>query len=131
MLFLTCTVVLQTLRVQSSEGTARIDVLDTEVTAQLFERIYETLHLSSYGFTLHKDRQRKDEITSSKSRRLIDYGLKHGDMLFLSPVNGAVLFDQPTTSAEVSIPLDNLTICLKTSLYTILIKRAAIIITLD
>ncbi|KAJ0177513.1 hypothetical protein K1T71_007522 [Dendrolimus kikuchii] len=91
-----------TLRVQSSEGTARIEMLDTDVTAQLFERIYESLHLSSFGFTLHKDRQRKDEIPSSKSRRLLDYGLKHGDMLFLSPVNGAVLFDQPTTSAEAN-----------------------------
>ncbi|KAM3960615.1 nuclear protein localization 4 [Aphomia sociella] len=89
-----------TLRVQSPEGTTRVDVLDSDVTAVLFERVYETLHLTTYGFTLHKDRQRKEEITSSKSRQLRDYGLQHGDMLYLNPVNGAVLFDQPSTSAE-------------------------------
>lgn len=92
---------LQTLRVQSSEGTARVEVVDTDVTAQLFERVYEALRLTTFGFALHKDRQRKEEIVSSKSRQLRDCGLRHGDMLYLSPVNGAVLFDQPTTSAEV------------------------------
>ncbi|XP_059051605.1 nuclear protein localization protein 4 homolog [Achroia grisella] len=89
-----------TLRVQSAEGTARVDVLDTEVTAVLFERVYDSLHLTTYGFALHKDRQRKEEITSSKSRQLREYGLQHGDMLYLSPVNGAVLFDQPSTSSD-------------------------------
>lgn len=91
------------LRVQSAEGTTRIEVQDTDVTSRLFERVYETLHLNTFGFSLHKDRARKDEIVSSKSRQLREYGLKHGDMLYLSPVNGAVLFDQPSTSGEVQI----------------------------
>uniref|UniRef100_A0A2A4JP23 Nuclear protein localization protein 4 homolog n=1 Tax=Heliothis virescens TaxID=7102 RepID=A0A2A4JP23_HELVI len=90
------------LRVQSAEGTARVEMLDTDVTAQLFERVHESLRLSTFAFALHKDRQRKDEVTSSKSRRLRDYGLQHGDMLYLSPVNGAVLFDQPSTSGETN-----------------------------
>ncbi|XP_047024530.1 nuclear protein localization protein 4 homolog isoform X2 [Helicoverpa zea] len=90
------------LRVQSAEGTARVEMLDTDVTAQLFERVHESLHLSTFAFALHKDRQRKEEVTSSKSRRLRDYGLQHGDMLYLSPVNGAVLFDQPSTSGETN-----------------------------
>ncbi|CAG9785895.1 unnamed protein product [Diatraea saccharalis] len=90
------------LRVQSAEGTARVEVLDTDATALLFERVYETLHLSTFGFALHKDRQKKEEIVSSKSRMLRDYGLQHGDMLYLSPVNGTVLFDQPTTSVEAN-----------------------------
>ncbi|XP_035433294.2 nuclear protein localization protein 4 homolog isoform X1 [Spodoptera frugiperda] len=89
------------LRVQSAEGTTRVEMSDTDVTAQLFERVYESLHLNTFAFVLHKDRQRKEEITSSKSRRLRDYGLQHGDMLYLSPVNGAVLFDQPSTSGQV------------------------------
>ncbi|XP_030035651.1 nuclear protein localization protein 4 homolog [Manduca sexta] len=93
-----------TVRVQSPEGTARVDMLDSDVTAQLFERIYEALGLSSFAFTLHKDRQRKEEIPSSKSQRLRDYGLQHGDMLYLNPINGAVLFDQPSTSAEANKP---------------------------
>ncbi|XP_075974005.1 nuclear protein localization 4 isoform X2 [Anticarsia gemmatalis] len=90
------------LRVQSPEGTTRVEMHDTDVTAQLFERVYESLHLNTFAFVLHKDRQRKEEITSSKSRRLRDYGLQHGDMLYLNPVNGAVLFDQPSTSGEAN-----------------------------
>lgn len=91
----------QTLRVQSSEGTARVEMLDTEVTSRLYERVHDTLNLNSFGFALHKDRARKQEISSSKSRQLREYGLQHGDMLYLSPVNGTVLFDQPSTSSEV------------------------------
>ncbi|XP_061377196.1 nuclear protein localization protein 4 homolog [Danaus plexippus] len=89
-----------TLRVQSSEGTARVEMLDTEVTSRLYERVHDTLNLNSFGFALHKDRARKQEISSSKSRQLREYGLQHGDMLYLSPVNGTVLFDQPSTSSE-------------------------------
>ncbi|XP_013172472.1 PREDICTED: nuclear protein localization protein 4 homolog [Papilio xuthus] len=89
-----------TLRVQSPEGTSRIEVLDTDVTSRLYERVYEILRLNTYGFSLYRDRQRKEEIISSKSHQLREYGLQHGDMLYLNPVNGAVLFDQPSTSAE-------------------------------
>lgn len=86
---------------QSSEGTTRVDVLDTDCTSRLFERVYETLHLNTFGFALYKDRARKDEIVSSKSRQLRDYGLQHGDMIYLTSVNGTVLFDQPSTSSAV------------------------------
>ncbi|VVC90072.1 unnamed protein product [Leptidea sinapis] len=89
-----------TLRVQSSEGTSRIEILDTDNTAKLYERVYETLNLNTYTFALHKDRSHKEEIISSKSGLVRDYGLHHGDMLYLSPVNGAVLFDQQSTSTE-------------------------------
>ncbi|XP_053608097.1 nuclear protein localization protein 4 homolog [Plodia interpunctella] len=91
-----------TLRVQSSEGTARVELQPSDVTAALYERVHEALHLTTFGFALHRDRACREEIVSSKSRRLSDYGLQHGDMLYLSPVNGAVLFDQPTTSAEAN-----------------------------
>ncbi|XP_047505181.1 nuclear protein localization protein 4 homolog [Pieris napi] len=91
-----------TLRVQSSEGTNRVEVLYSDVTAKLFERVYETFHLNTFGFSLHKDRAHKEEIISSKSRQLREYGLQHGDMIYMSPVNGAVLFDQPSTSIETN-----------------------------
>lgn len=90
------------MRIQSSEGTARVELLDTDATAQLYERVYEALSLNSFAFALYKDRQRKEEITSSKSGRLRDFGLQHGDMLYLSPTNGAVLFEQPGASGEVT-----------------------------
>lgn len=86
---------------QSSEGTNRIEVFDTDVTSKLFERVYESFHLNTFGFALHKDRAHNEEIISSKSRQLREYGLQHGDMVYMSPLNGAVLFDQPSTSMEV------------------------------
>lgn len=92
----------QMLRVQSAEGTVRVDMVDTDVTAQLFERVHDEFNLASFAFALFRDRARREEVLSSKSRRLRDMGLQHGDMLYLTPVNGAVLFEQPTTSAEVT-----------------------------
>ncbi|XP_072931598.1 nuclear protein localization protein 4 homolog [Epargyreus clarus] len=91
-----------TLRVQSAEGTARVEALDSDVTARLFERVHEVLCLTSFAFALHKDRARKDEVLSSKTRTLRDCGLQHGDMLFLSPINGALLFEQPSTSTQAN-----------------------------
>ncbi|XP_026324791.1 nuclear protein localization protein 4 homolog [Hyposmocoma kahamanoa] len=91
-----------TLRVQSAEGTVRVDMVDSDVTAQLFERVHDEMNLSSFAFALFRDRARREEVVSSKSRRLRDLGLQHGDMLYLTPVNGAVLFEQPTTSAETT-----------------------------
>ncbi|KAI8428959.1 hypothetical protein MSG28_007560 [Choristoneura fumiferana] len=84
---------LQMLRVQSAEGTQRVEASGSESTAALYERVHEALRLRSFAFALHRDRARREELASSKSRRLQDLGLQHGDMLYLSPVNGAVLFE--------------------------------------
>lgn len=93
---------MQTLRVQSAEGTVRVDMLESDVTAQLFERVHDEFNLASYAFALFRDRARREEVLSSKSRRLRDVGLQHGDMLYLMPVTGIGFFEQPTTSAEVT-----------------------------
>lgn len=84
---------LQMLRVQSAEGTQRVEASGSDSTAALYERVHDALRLRSFAFALHRDRARRDELPSSKSRRLQDLGLQHGDMLYLSPVNGAVLFE--------------------------------------
>lgn len=84
---------LQMLRVQSAEGTQRVEASGSDSTAALYERVHDALRLRSFAFALHRDRARRDELASSKSRRLQDLGLQHGDMLYLSPVNGAVLFE--------------------------------------
>lgn len=90
----------QIIRVQSSEGTARVEASAEECTAALYERVHSALALRSFAFALHRDRARRDELVSSKSRSLAAAGLRHGDLLYLSPVNGAVLFDaaDPTTA---------------------------------
>lgn len=74
---------------------------DNDPTSALFERVYEAFRLNNFAFALYKDRQKKDEIMSSKSRTLRECRLQHGDMLYLSPLNGALIYDQPSTSSEV------------------------------
>lgn len=88
-----------TLRIQSPEGTKRIEIKTSDTTCQLYERVHSTFDLNSFTFALYKQKNQKDEIASSKSKTLKTVGLCHGDMLYLSPVNGAILFSQPSTSA--------------------------------
>ncbi|KAF7280486.1 hypothetical protein GWI33_005827 [Rhynchophorus ferrugineus] len=88
------------LRIQSPEGTKRIEISSSSTTCQLFEAIYETFNLNSFGFALYKQRNRKDEISSSKTKSLKTVGLKHGDMIYLCPLNGSVLFATNTPAGE-------------------------------
>lgn len=116
----------QTLRVQSSEGTKRIEVQSSDTLSQLYEKVktlrafsrvlqtelvefirivpscsqvYEAFDLNSFGFDLCKQRNHKDPLTSTKSRTVSGIGLCHGDMLYLVPVNGAQLWSAPSTSS--------------------------------
>uniref|UniRef100_A0AAR5QAR6 Nuclear protein localization protein 4 homolog n=1 Tax=Dendroctonus ponderosae TaxID=77166 RepID=A0AAR5QAR6_DENPD len=88
------------LRVQSSEGTKRVEISASATTSQLFETIHDAFNLNSFTFALYKQINKKDEITSSKSKTLRALGLKHGDMVYLSPLNGSVLFNNNTSAGE-------------------------------
>lgn len=88
----------QLLRIQSPEGTKRIEINPTDTTCQLFEKVHSTFDFNSFAFALYKQKNQKDEIASSKSRTVAGIGLHHGDMVYLMPVNGAVLFPQASTS---------------------------------
>ncbi|XP_057323162.1 nuclear protein localization protein 4 homolog isoform X2 [Microplitis mediator] len=94
-----------TLRVQSPEGTKRIDVDPTDTVCSLFEKIYELFQLKSFGFSLFKQRNHKDELISSKSKSVSACGLGHGDMVYLAPVNGTLLWNSPSTSAADPSPV--------------------------
>lgn len=73
----------QIIRVQSSDGTKRVDVKPTDTTKTLYEKVYEVHELSSFDFSLSTTRDRKSEIVSSNRKTLKGYKLNHGDMLFL------------------------------------------------
>ncbi|XP_067006587.1 nuclear protein localization protein 4 homolog [Anabrus simplex] len=91
-----------TLRVQSSEGTKRIDVEPSDSILQLFEKVHDKFELSGFAFALYRERGRKDELVSSRSRTVRSCGLRHGDMLYMTPLNGALLWAQdpkPGTSS--------------------------------
>ncbi|PSN33783.1 Nuclear protein localization protein 4, partial [Blattella germanica] len=69
--------------------------------------VHETFGLSGYGFALYRQRGCKDELISSRSKTVRSYGLSHGDMLYLTPLNGAMLWSQetspkPSTSSGIS-----------------------------
>ncbi|XP_014476067.1 PREDICTED: nuclear protein localization protein 4 homolog isoform X2 [Dinoponera quadriceps] len=87
-----------TLRVQSSEGTKRIEVQASDTLTRLYEKVYEAFDLNSFGFSLCKQRNHKDPLTSTKSKTVSGIGLCHGDMLYLVPVNGTQLWNTPSTS---------------------------------
>lgn len=104
------------LRVQSPEGTKRIEVSASASTCQLFETIHDAFDLNSFAFALYKEKNKKNEIASSKSKTVRSLGLRHGDMIYLAPVNGSVLFTNnapsgepidesaPSTSSVVAVP---------------------------
>lgn len=82
---------------QSSEGTKRLEILRTDTTCQLFEKVHDAFELESYAFALYKTKSNKDEICSSKSKTILSTGLNHGDMIYLTSLNGAVIFSKSST----------------------------------
>ncbi|XP_015608154.1 nuclear protein localization protein 4 homolog [Cephus cinctus] len=91
-----------TLRVQSPEGTKRLDVIPSDTVSGLYEKVYEAFDLSSFSFGLFKQRNRKDEIISSRARTVTDVGLSHGDMVYLVPLDGNLQWGAPSTSGASS-----------------------------
>lgn len=85
------------MRIQSSEGTKRIDVEPSETILQLFEKVHDKFDLSGYAFALYRERGCKDELISTRSKTVRSSGLHHGDMLYMAPLNGAVLWPQETS----------------------------------
>lgn len=77
----------------------------SDATCQLYEKVYSAFDLNSFAFALYKEKGQKDEIPSSRSKTLRSIGLRHGDMLYLSPVNGAVLFPQSSNHVSFFPPL--------------------------
>lgn len=70
-------------------------------------QVHEAFGLTGYGFALYRKRGCKDELISSRIKTVRSYGLSHGDMLYLAPLNGAMLWSQdpsprPSTSSGVS-----------------------------
>lgn len=41
---------------------------------------------------LYKEKNKQNEIPSSKTKTVRALGLHHGDMIYLSPLNGTVLY---------------------------------------
>lgn len=77
----------QLLRVQSPEGTKRIEVLPTATVRELYESIHDAFQLDNFNFAVYGERNYKNELASSRSQTVDDYKLKHGDMIFMKPLS--------------------------------------------
>ncbi|CAH3036912.1 unnamed protein product [Porites lobata] len=93
-------------RVQSREGTKRIKCSTTESISSFLSKISKELSLPKGGWTLYKERNKTGEIKNSSRRTLSSFGVKHGDMLFLSQEISATVNDAAEAS---SFPLSTST----------------------
>lgn len=75
---------LQVLRVQSPEGTKRIEILPSATMRDLYEQIHNAFQLD--GFAVYRERNYTKELASSRSQTIEDHNLKHGDMIYLKIV---------------------------------------------
>lgn len=92
------------LRIQSSEGTKRINVSTDENISGLYEKVREAFALSGFTFSLCRSRSLKDELASTRSKTVLSSGLKHGDILYLLPHEGTQLW--PTVDNQSSLPVN-------------------------
>ncbi|KAK9887863.1 hypothetical protein WA026_000171 [Henosepilachna vigintioctopunctata] len=90
------------LRVQSPDGTRRVEISGTDTTSKLYEKVHDIFDLNSFAFSLFKERNNKNEIASSKSKIIKTHGLRHGDMIYLVPLNGALLFSTNSSNSNQS-----------------------------
>lgn len=112
--------VTQTLRIQSPEGTKRVEISPDANLRRLYETVFTVFELSNYDFALFKERSYKQEVShwkmfhpeelfwfpfaclqlvSSRSQKISDCQLKHGDMIFMK-----VLSDNFASSSSKETP---------------------------
>jgi nuclear protein localization protein 4 homolog len=58
--------------------------------------------LVGFSFALFKSRDKTREIISSRSRLLSEFGLNHGDMIYMSPLNGISVASTDSAMHETS-----------------------------
>lgn len=77
----------QILRVQSPEGTKRIEILPSATIRELYESIHDAFELEGYNFGVYGERNYMNELASSRSQTVDDYKLNHGDMIYMKPIS--------------------------------------------
>lgn len=84
------------LRVQSPEGTKRIEISTTASLQELYASVHDVFQLDGYNFTIYTERNYQNELASSKSQNIDGLSLNHGDMIFMkmSTPSTPVSFDQ-------------------------------------
>uniref|UniRef100_U5EVM2 Nuclear protein localization protein 4 homolog n=1 Tax=Corethrella appendiculata TaxID=1370023 RepID=U5EVM2_9DIPT len=81
------------LRVQSADGTQRVNIRDSSSLRELYELVQKQFSLNDFGFALYKERNYKNELVSSRSQTIKGCSLKHGDMIYMKQLS------EPSTSS--------------------------------
>ncbi|RWS11677.1 Nuclear protein localization protein 4-like protein [Dinothrombium tinctorium] len=77
------------IRVQSAIGSRRVECEADESTSQLMSKVQNAFNLQSiFDFYIYKDRNKKVLIPSLERKTINDFGLKHGDLVFLDFKHG-------------------------------------------
>eukprot|EP00112_Aurelia_sp_Birch-Aquarium-sp1_P019702 Seg4931.1 transcript_id=Seg4931.1/GoldUCD/mRNA.D3Y31 product="Nuclear protein localization protein 4-like" protein_id=Seg4931.1/GoldUCD/D3Y31 len=71
------------IRVQSREGTKRVEIAPRDRPKHLYEKVRNDLKLEKNGWALFKSRDGSDLIREKDSKSVKDVGLRHGDMVFI------------------------------------------------
>ncbi|XP_042880360.1 nuclear protein localization protein 4 homolog [Penaeus japonicus] len=91
------------IRIQSPEGTKRVEAKPTDSTKLLYEKVHKTFGLSGFNFALYLSRDKKTELVSSPRKTLKSCKLNHGDMIYLHGINGPLQVpEEPSSSASAS-----------------------------
>ncbi|CAL4072015.1 unnamed protein product, partial [Meganyctiphanes norvegica] len=88
------------IRVQTTEGTKRLEIKPSETTKQLYEKAHNEFGLKTNNFSIFMDRNRKEEIVSSPRKTLTACKLKHGDMVYLFMVGVKLTTTQESVATE-------------------------------
>uniref|UniRef100_A0A8D8ZK58 Nuclear protein localization protein 4 homolog n=1 Tax=Cacopsylla melanoneura TaxID=428564 RepID=A0A8D8ZK58_9HEMI len=90
------------LRVQSPVGIVkRVNVNPSDSCRDLYEKVNKVFELNTYNFALYKQRNKTDEIVSSREIGISFAGLKHGDFVYMTNLSSPS-DEQPGTSSSNS-----------------------------
>nr|CAB3264426.1 nuclear protein localization protein 4 homolog [Phallusia mammillata] len=97
------------IRIQSSDGTKRIELSNNDTVATLFKRVEDMFQLKDSSWQLYQDRNKKGLLKNVR-QKLKAAKLNHGDMLYLVSSNGASSRPSSSQSQEsqnvVEDPID-------------------------
>lgn len=91
------------IRVQSAQGTKRVEVDGKESLKSLHEKIYQSFDLTGCFWQLYKGRNNQQQVPNSGSKTVNSYGLKHGDMLFMNISDSGMSSGSKSTSQQMSV----------------------------
>lgn len=93
------------IRIQTPEGTKRMNVVPTITLYKLFPMVAETCGLPVDGFELFTSRDKSGKLKRSSKITVKSAKIKHGDMLFLTPCKSPSITPDSASEESSSLPV--------------------------